>query len=496
MQQSQQREQGDRISWARAMIFGVGFFFISALLIGQIPGYIFNQMTSSSLAAFEQGTLALALVCLAAFVVIQVIVLLFDPKPVIPPIVFSVIGLGLGAAGFALLLWAVITNNQYFPKTTASIGSVLNGNFLWFQPNDIDFVMIAVIVVGVGLAMIFFSALARREQRNPDRRDLGTTPTIRNLIAIGITMLIVFLIYYTFSSDQSLAAIIYPQCPVAINPAQGCPGPITGLFIVRFIFNTFLGISILCTLGAFALRLHYLMRPVRKRTMPGLYMIGISLAQFGAIFLLLWFVIYPLIAWMHSWSFIGLGGYLTLCAKKTAVPQSCAFTQQAGYIAALIVDSTFFVLLMAAIAVWRTRRNLVIISSVTITAVLSLATLVVHTNPDEVIVAAMLCGGGLALAAIWTSVARREFAVVGEKNLGCVGQWLVLGTYLLIYIAAFAFFSLPSFTNETEPNIPFTPGAGFIVGPPGTINAVVVVIVIGLLAGLQFFFLTRNRYKV
>ncbi len=496
MLQTQQREQGDRISWARAIIFGVGFFFISALLIGQLPSYIFYQMTASTLAALEQGTLALGLVGIAGFVVIQVIVMLFDPKPVVPPIIFSGLGSILSVGGLALLLWAAMSGNQYFPNATTTIAPVLGGQFLWFQANDIDLVMIGVIILGVGISIVFFSLLARMEQRNPDRRDPGTTPAIRALITVGATMLVVFLLFYTFVSDSALAAHIYPQCPVAINAAAGCPGPITGLFIVRLIFDTFLAIALLCTLGAFALRLHYLMRPVRKRTMSGLYVVGINLAQFGAIFLLAWFVMYPLIAWMHSWTFLGLGSYLTLCGKPSAIPSSCAFSAQAGYIIAAVVDITFFTLLFAAIAFWKTRRNLVVITSVTITTVLSLATLLMHTNPDEVLIAALLCGGGLTLAAIWTSVARREFAVVGEKNLGCVGMWLVLGTCLFIYIAAFAFFSLPVFTNETEPNIPFTPGGGLIVGPPGTINAVVVVVVIGLLAGLQFYYLTRNRYKV
>ena len=93
MQQVQQREIPERISWARAMIFAVGYFFLAALLVGQIPGYIYNQMTSASLVGLEQGSIALAATCLAGFIVIQVIVLLFDPKPVIPPVIVS----GLGA---------------------------------------------------------------------------------------------------------------------------------------------------------------------------------------------------------------------------------------------------------------------------------------------------------------------------------------------------------------------------------------------------------------
>jgi hypothetical protein len=200
---------------------------------------------------------------------------------------------------------------------------------------------------------------------------------------------------------------------------------------------------------------------------------------------------------MHSWTFVGLGKYLTVCAKLSAIPQSCSFSQQGGYIIDTVITTAFFVLLMAAIWAWKTKRNLVVVGGVTITAVLAISTMLVHTSPSEEIIAALLCAGGLALAAIWTSVARREFAVVGENNLGCLGQWLIVGTCLLIYIAAFAFFSLPVFPNETEPNIPFTPGGGFVLaGAPGTVGAVAIVIVIGILAAVQFYFLTRSRYKV
>jgi hypothetical protein len=80
MQQAQQRETGERISWARALIFGVGFFFLSALLVGQLPSFINSELTSSTLIGMEQAMLALAFVCIGGFAVVQVIVLLFDPS--------------------------------------------------------------------------------------------------------------------------------------------------------------------------------------------------------------------------------------------------------------------------------------------------------------------------------------------------------------------------------------------------------------------------------
>src|SRR5436305_6790377 len=102
MQQPQQQEIPERISWSRAMIFAVGYFFIAALLIGQIPGYIYNQMTSASVQGLELGAIALAAACLAGFVVIQVNVLLFDPKPVIPPVIFSALGTILTLGGLVI----------------------------------------------------------------------------------------------------------------------------------------------------------------------------------------------------------------------------------------------------------------------------------------------------------------------------------------------------------------------------------------------------------
>ncbi len=478
------------------MVFAVGFFFIAALLVGQIPSFIYYQITASSFIGIEQGFLGLAATCIAGFIVIQVIVLLFDPKPVLPPILFSIVGFPIAIAGLALLLWSAWSGNQYFPQATTNVWAVLGGKFLWFPADTIDLSMIGATIMGVGLAMVFFSALAAREQRNPDRGDPGTTPAIRLMLIIGTVMLIVFLFFYTFVSDTQLAQWINPACPIGIDPKHGCTSIITGLFVVDTIFNVFLAITILCILGAFALRLHYLMRPVRKRTMSGLYMIGINLAQFGVIFLVGWLVLYPLIDWIHSWTFVGLGKYLTLCGKLSAIPQSCVFSQQGGYIIDTILTGAFFTLLMAAVWAWKSKRNLVIVGGVTIAAVLAISTLLVHTTPSEEIIAAMLCAGGLILATVWTSVARREFAVVGENNLGCLGMWLVLGTCLLIYIASFAFFSLPVFPNETEPNIPFTPGGGLVAGSGGNITATAVVIIIGILAAIQFYFLTRNRYKV
>jgi hypothetical protein len=501
MQQVRQRELPEQMSWARALIFAVGFFFLSAILIGQLPGYIHLQLTASSLEGLEQGCFALAAVGLGGFVIVQVIMLLFDPKPVIPPAILTVLGIPLSLIGLALCIWATATGcapnqttcNQYFPTAHSSWAPLLNGKVLWFQPNALDFVTLGLTILAVGVAMIFYSQLAIREQRNPDRRDLGTTPAIRWMIVIAVLLLLGFVLLYTLFDPQGLGNAI----------TRG--HPFLGLKIVDLIEGLILGASVFLTLGAFALRLHYLMRPVRKRTMPALYAIGaLGLAQIGAIFLLIWAFVYPVIYWMHTWTFIGLNDYLTVCAKKSDIPASCTFSPQAGYIVTAIITMNFFILLAGAIWAWKSNRNLVVVGSVVTTAAIAAATFLAHTAPDKILVAMMLCAGMLLLAVIWTSVSRREFAVVGENNLGCLGQWLILGTCLFIYLAAFAFFSFPVWPPETEQNIPFV--AGLAIGPPATgaeatatlplADATIMFVLLGVLAAIQFFFLTRNRYKV
>jgi len=572
MQHTQPRDMPERMSWARAIIFAVGFFFLAAILVAQLPSYINFEMTSASLTGLEQGLLALAAVGIGGFIVIQVIVLLFDPKPVVPPAIIVGLGIVFALGGLALLLWAFFTNTQYFPSSNFSLFPLVGGKLLWLQDDAIDFIMIGAVILGIGLAMVFYGTLALGELRNPDRSDPGTTPGVQVMLTIAIVLLALFAIFYTFVSDQGLAAII------AKNPGNAQAAIEAGITVfllllaiftaylglvrarsshsqnsqvsrvlygvaalslflivlywllrltgildsviasmatafaqqdagaiqreIDAILNTVLGLAVFLALGAFALRLHYLMRPARKRTMNILYIVGINLAQVGVVFLLVWLLVYPVVAWIHTWSFIGLGDYLTLCAKKTVIPGSCAFTQQAGYIVDAIITTNTFVLLMAAVWAWKGRRNLVIVTGVTITGVLALATLLTHMHPDELLVAMVLTGAILTLAVIWTSVARREFAVVGEQNLGCLGQWLVVGTCLLLYLAAFALFSLPGF-RETNPNIPFVPGKVIPVPPPagqpvtpGTPDAMVMLLIMGILAGIQFYFLVRNRYKV
>src|SRR5579859_7789034 len=140
MQQTQQREASERISWARALIFAVGFFFLAALLVGQIPSFVNLQMTSSSLVGMEQAMFAIALVCLGGFLIVQAIVMLFDPKPVVTPFVFTGLGAIVAIVGIVLIFWVIITGNQTVPHATTRWNSVLGGTVLWFPANVLDLV--------------------------------------------------------------------------------------------------------------------------------------------------------------------------------------------------------------------------------------------------------------------------------------------------------------------------------------------------------------------
>jgi hypothetical protein len=137
MQHVQQRELPERMSWARAMIFGVGFFFIAAILIGQLPGFIYFKMTEANLAEFERGCAALAVVGIGGFIVIQVIMLLFDPKPLVPPAIFTVIGAILSVGGLFLAVLVTVTGctaanqdcNQFFPYANTNLWPVLGRGY-------------------------------------------------------------------------------------------------------------------------------------------------------------------------------------------------------------------------------------------------------------------------------------------------------------------------------------------------------------------------------
>ena len=138
----------------------------------------------------------------------------------------------------------------------------------------------------------------------------------------------------------------------------------------------------------------------------------------------------------------------------------------------------------------------------TVENLVAFLTLTLHTGPTLIQTAFVLTVGMLILGTIWTSTARREFAVIGENNLGCLGMWLVFGTCLFIYVAAFAFFSMATFPNDAAENLYFITG---VIIPPlaeagqppltAKLYALIVLFICGAVAAIQCYFLSRNRYK-
>src|SRR5262249_27962890 len=163
-----------------------------------------SELTASSLTGMEQGMLALAFVCLGGFLVVQVIVLLFDPKPLVPPRIVAGLGFILAVIGAVLIFWATSTGNQTFPNARVSWNSIWGGTVLWFPEGAVDLVALGATMVFVGLAWLFYGVMADGEQRNPDRRDLGTTPFIRTLLIIGSVTLIAFMLLFAFVSPAGL----------------------------------------------------------------------------------------------------------------------------------------------------------------------------------------------------------------------------------------------------------------------------------------------------
>jgi len=58
------REHEKPMSWPRAMLIAVGFFFVTAIFLGQIPSYVYTVATLSTLQRLEQGFLSLGLLSL------------------------------------------------------------------------------------------------------------------------------------------------------------------------------------------------------------------------------------------------------------------------------------------------------------------------------------------------------------------------------------------------------------------------------------------------
>jgi hypothetical protein len=119
---------------------------------------------------------------------------------------------------------------------------------------------------------------------------------------------------------------------------------------------------------------------------------------------------------------------------------------------------------------------------------LAIAVTVIHVDDPAQTPMGLIIATGIALVAfLWTWSTQREFAPTQAQQLGCVGQWLVLGTLLLIYLFGFAVFSMPSFF-ETEALALF-----YVPGPGNLHDAFWAMLLMGGLVALQLTFLIRRR---
>src|SRR5689334_16081345 len=158
------REHERPMSWARAILIATGFFFLTAILVGQLPSYIYNVSTASNLSLFEQGTLTLGLLAVGFGLICFEISFLYDPKPLLPWPLFALAGLGLSALGLVIAYQMGVgpnatglTGAQGWPGTLPTSGYWIHP--AWFQPASVNLASIGLISLLVGLGMFTFAVL-------------------------------------------------------------------------------------------------------------------------------------------------------------------------------------------------------------------------------------------------------------------------------------------------------------------------------------------------
>jgi hypothetical protein len=464
MQQLRTQDQPEqRMSWARAIILAAGLFFVAMILTSQFPGYIYTVFTGARLTKFEQGMLDVSLVSLGLAILLMTVLFLFDPKPVVPPIL--VVGFGgiLFAAGLVGLILIYATGQQYLPDSPdfpAGTGGTLFGS-IWLQAQSIDMEAVSMIAMGTGFGVLIYGLLAwagfRKGLDGPARDFLAWGAAI-----IAAILMAVYVVLYTFQGDNILG--------LSNGPAL-------------LIGNVFLGIALLLAFGAVQVWFLPVMIAERRRYMPAAYLIvAFGLLPMFVIFLALFLAAYPLVYWIHTWDSTN---FLTVCAVESDIPATCTFTQYSGYIIVTLANGAFFTAGLAAIYWWRKNRQAVILGMVVSFLLCAFAAVVIHTD-TQLRVALFIGTAILLMAMVWTYSTRHEYASVAAVQLGCAGQWLVLGTVILVYLAGFAFFSFQQFF-ETE-----ALGINFAGGPGQLHDAFWSLLVFGGLALVQFILLSRR----
>jgi len=481
------REHEKPMSWARAMLIAIGFFFVAAIFLGMIPSYVFTVSTSATVATFEQTFLTLGLLSLGMGLMSLEISFLYDPRPLIPWPLFALVGAGLAAIGAAVLLMVYIGPFSTIPGTNMSGWPQIfpdNGYLIapiWFQASSIDLGGVGTVALLTGVGMFAVAAL------NPwvlSGRAFGPTRdlAVRFCIGLAVVLITLYLALLTF-------------VPAALHPTGIDPNT-HALKIVGSAYawgNVMLFLGLLTALLGVAVWLLPVMTANRQQFMPAVYFHGVInlIGQVAIPLLLAWVVVYPLLYVIHQ---VDSGQFWVQCSQKTKIPASCSFTQFSGYIICAIVFQALFTMLILGVYFWSTRRNTVVLGGTVALLWLGLAAMVLHTGyspltqpPTGIMIAIVV----IVLAFIFTWATQREFAPTRVAPLGCTGQWLVLGTLLLVFLFGFAFFSIPQFFElESGLALFFQPGAG------GLHDALWGALLMGLLALLQFGILMRRGHPM
>lgn len=428
------REHEQPMSWARALVLATGFFFLALVLIAQIPGYFYTVSTLATLARFEQGTLDLGLLAVGFGVICLEISFLYDPKPLIFPELFALIGAGVMAVGGALLIY-VYTEDPAHPRELFPTSGYLFSS-IWFQAGSVDLISVGLIALLIGGGMLSIALLCRPALAGRLNGSVARL-IIRLCLAAGFAILGVIITLLTFAPKTILGP---HQDDAAVS-------------------NVLLFIALAAIVVAIEIWLLPVMIRHRQQFMPGVYLHGVVglIGSVGAPLLALFVVIYPLVYVIHQFD---TTQFLVQCSQKTIVPGSCTFTQYTGYIICALVVGLTFQIFALALYFWSTRRNTVLLGGTIGLLYTGTAMLVVHVDdPTQLPLMFFFAAGIAVLAYFFTVAGQREFAVLKEGALGCTGQWLVLGTGMLIYLAGFAVISMPGFFESEALGLNYAPGA-------------------------------------
>ncbi len=475
------REHEKPMSWARAVLIAVGFFFLAAMLGGQLPGYMYTVSTLSTLARLEQGLLDMGLLGIGFGLIAFEISFLYDPRPLIPWPLFFLLGgaiavvgafvlyqvvVGLGATGLFGRGWfeflpGALTHGSPWPSGTAYL---LNPG--WFQLNAIDLAAVGEIALLIGLGMLVIAIL------NPfilsgallagPWRDL----MVRVSLGLAFVLIAIYLMIFTFVPTffQSTG-----------DNRHGVPG------------NIMLFVALCLALFGLIVWLLPVMVVNRQRFMPAVYLHGVVglLGLIGVPLLILWVLVYPIVNLIHG---VDPDQVWVQCAVKTNVPASCTFTQFTGYLICGIVYTTTFGLLMLGLYFWSTRRDTVVLGGTIGIVFLALAATIIHVDDPVALPLGLILATSLVIVAFaWTWATQREFAPTAAAPLGCIGQWLVLGTLMLFFLAGFALLSMQSFFETEALALFYSPGAHLLH------DAFWALLLMGGLALFQTTLLIRRR---